>query len=116
MQNRRGRRWLGFSTIALVLPHLFCCVLPATLAVIGLMAPVSAEMFHDIMPEWLEFILFAISGIMLAASWIITWRDCPCEHCHDDKCDTGNEHKIQKTITIIATILFAITLCMHFCS
>jgi hypothetical protein len=69
--------------VASVLPHLFCCVLPIILAIVGLFAP---EVAHSsFIPEWLEPWLFVFSALMLGLSWILVLPDCPCSECEDEK-------------------------------
>ena len=46
--------------VASILPHLFCCVLPIVLSLIGLFAP---EVAHTaFIPEWIEPWLFVFSA------------------------------------------------------
>lgn len=98
--------------IASILPHLFCCVLPIVLSVVGLFAP---EFAHSgkFIPEWIEPWLFVFSALMLGLSWILVMRDCKCrcEHCH------GNDgHKTQKIILGVVSILFVISIVLHIIS
>ena len=95
--------------VATVLPHLFCCVLPIVLSVISLFAP---EVAHSslLMPEWLEPWIFVFSALMLGLSWIFVLRECPC------KCDEYKEesnHRPQKIILAVVTILFIISIVLH---
>lgn len=85
----------------MVLPHLFCCVLPAVLAVIGAASPAAIE----IIPHRAEIWLLAFSGIFLAISfYILYFNDCPC----------GNHgHRWQKLLLWISIIIYAGGLC-HF--
>ena len=92
--------------VASVLPHLFCCVLPIVLSIIGLVAP---EMSHThFIPESVEPLLFVFSGLMLALSWVLIWRDCPCAECGQDK-----SHKKQKIILGVITGIFVISIILH---
>lgn len=97
--------------IATILPHIFCCGIPMTLALIGLIAPDMAH-FH-ILPHWLEPWLFVFSGLTLGLSWWLILRDCrcACEHCGG-----GQTHKIQKIILGIISAIFVISLVLHFIS
>lgn len=92
--------------IASIVPHIFCCGLPIALSVIGLIAPDAAH-FHLIPHEWEPF-LFVISGGMLAFSWYMVAQDCKC-----DKCD-GKSHRVQRIIMICITLLFILSLVLHF--
>ncbi len=95
--------------VATVLPHLFCCVLPIILSIIGLFAP---EVAHDshILPEWLEPWIFVFSALMLGLSWIFVLRDCPCK-C--DRCHPESNHRPQKIILMVITVLFVISIALH---
>lgn len=97
-----------FGIIATVLPHLFCCVLPIVLGIVGLFAP---EVAHtEYIPEWIEPWIFVLSALMLGVSWIFVLRDCPC--CHDEHCDVDH-HKTQKIILSIITVLFITSVILH---
>lgn len=94
--------------IASLLPHLFCCVLPIVLSVVGLVAP---EFAHaEFVPHWFEPWLFVFSGLMLCLSWFLVARDChcECEHCH------GKHHHTQKIILAVITIIFIVSIILHF--
>lgn len=92
--------------IASLLPHLFCCVLPIVLSVIGLIAP---EISHtDFIPEWIEPWLFVFSALMLGLSWVLTFQDCPCAECEQDK-----HHKTQKIILAVITCIFIVSVFLH---
>lgn len=98
-----------FGIIASVLPHLFCCVLPIVLSVIGLFAP---EIAHtEFVPEWVEPWIFVFSTIMLGVSWILILRDCPCSECNE-----VNVHKKQKIFLTIITVIFMISIILHIIS
>lgn len=92
--------------IASILPHLFCCVLPIVLSLVGLFAP---EFAHtDFIPEWIEPWLFVFSALMLGLSWILVLQDCPCAECKEEK-----NHKTQKIILSVITILFVGSIFVH---
>ena len=92
--------------IASVLPHLFCCVLPIVLSIIGLVAP---EIAHSsFIPLSIEPWLFVFSAIMLGLSWILVLRDCPCAECGEEK-----THKKQKLILSVISILFVVSIILH---
>ena len=97
---------IKYGIIATLLPHLFCCVLPVALSLIGLFAP---EIAHtEMVPEWLEPWMFVFSALMLGLSWILTMRDCPCSECNEE-----NSHKKQKIALGIITGLFIISVVLH---
>ena len=92
--------------LASVLPHLFCCVLPIVLSLIGLFAP---EISHaSFIPEWIEPWLFVFSALMLCLSWVLVLQDCPCA-----KCDEEKSHKKQKIILSVITLLFFVSIILH---
>ena len=92
--------------VASILPHLFCCVLPIVLSLVGLFVP---EFAHtDLIPEWIEPWLFVFSALMLGLSWILVLHDCPCTECNEEK-----NHKTQKIILSVITVLFVVSICLH---
>lgn len=97
---------IKIGIIASLLPHLFCCVLPIVLSLIGLFAP---EFAHSkFIPEWIEPWLFVFSALMLGLSWVLVLQDCPC--CEDCKQDS---HKTQKIILGVITIVFVVSVVLH---
>ena len=106
MKKIMKNRAVKLGIIATVLPHLFCCILPIVLSVIGLIAP---EIAHSsFIPEWLEPWLFVFSALMLGLSWILILRECPCAECESEK-----SHKTQKIILSVITVLFVISIILH---
>ena len=92
--------------VASLFPHLFCCVLPIVLSLIGLFAP---EISHtSFIPEWIEPWLFVFSALMLGLSWVLVCQDCPCAECGQEK-----NHKKQKTILAIITLVFVVSIILH---
>lgn len=98
MKNKN--RAVGIGIIAGLLPHLFCCVLPVVLGIIGMVAPDFAD--HNIIPESAELWLFVFSGLMLCLSWFLYFNnhDCNCAHCAGTR-----HHNTQKIILIFITVL-----------
>lgn len=95
--------------IASILPHLFCCVLPIVLSLIGLFAP---EIAHtSFIPESVEPWIFVFSAVMLGVSWVLVLRDCPCAECGEEK-----SHTRQKIILSVITALFVISIFLHILS
>lgn len=107
MKNRAVK----IGIIAGLLPHLFCCVLPIVLGLVGMIAPDIAD--HEVIPESAEIWLFIFSGIMLILSWIMHFsrHDCECEHC-----DTTHHHRTQRIILIIITIVTIAGIILHLIS
>ena len=102
MKNRAVK----IGIVASLLPHLFCCVLPIVLSLVGLFAP---EVAHtNFIPEWIEPWLFVFSVLMLGLSWILVLQDCPCAECNEEK-----NHKTQKIILSVITTLFVISIILH---
>ncbi len=103
-----SNRAVHIGIIASILPHLFCCVLPIVLSVVGLFAP---EFAHaHLMPEWLEPWLFVFSAGMLGLSWVLVVREC---HCACDHCRGDHSHHTSKIILAIVTILFIASVLLH---
>ncbi len=99
---------IGIGIIASVLPHLFCCVLPIALSIVGLFAP---EFAHtELLPEWVEPWIFVFSALMLGVSWVLVVRDC---HCRCDHCHGTSNHKLQKTVLLCVTLLFVVSVVLH---
>ena len=107
--NKMKNKAIKIGVIASILPHLFCCVLPIVLSLIGLFAPEISHAYF--IPESLEPWLFVFSAVMLCLSWVLVLRDCPCSECGDK-----NAHKKQKIILSIITVLFVISIILHLLS
>lgn len=105
MKNRAVK----FGIIAGILPHLFCCILPIVLGIIGMIAPDMISS-HEIIPESAEIWVFVFSGLMLALSWIVHLghRDCECDHCNSTR-----HHRRQRIILICITIITIVGIVMH---
>ena len=105
---KKRNRAIGLGIVAGILPHLFCCVLPVVLGVVGMIAPDFAD--HKIIPESAEIWLFIFSGVMLALSWVIYFHnhDCDCEHCGET-----HHHRTQRIILIVITILTIAGIAAH---
>ena len=103
-----SKKAISIGIIASILPHLFCCVLPIVLSIVGLFAP---EFAHShFMPEWLEPWIFVFSAVMLGVSWFLVVRECHCEcdHCHGE-----HNHQTSKIILAVITILFVVSTVLH---
>jgi len=103
-----SKKAVSIGIVASILPHLFCCVLPIVLSVVGLFAP---EFAHaNFMPEWLEPWLFVFSAAMLVLSWVLVVRECRCEcdHCHGE-----HSHHTSKIILATITVLFVVSTILH---
>ena len=105
----KTQKIFSLGAIALLLPHLFCCVLPAVLAFLAMIAPMNhAAEFHFIPHGWEPWLLGA-SAVMLGISWFLVLRRCNCD------CDNCKErgHRAQKIILGVATTLFVFSLLVH---
>lgn len=104
----KKNRAVKIGIIAGILPHLFCCVLPVVLGIIGMIAPDIAD--HEIIPESAEIWLFIFSGLMLILSWITYFsnHNCDCDHCEET-----HHHRIQFLILICITIATVAGIAMH---
>ena len=103
-----SKKAVSIGIIASILPHLFCCVLPIVLSIIGLFAPDFAH--SKIMPEWAEPWLFVFSAVMLGLSWFLVFRECKCEcdHCHGE-----HSHHTSRVILGLITVLFIVSTILH---
>ena len=103
------KKFLHFGLIAAIVPHLFCCVMPVVLGVMGLVMP---EFAHgEILPEWLEPYLFVFSGGMLVLSWAIVLHDCHCSDC--GHCHGAHHLRPQKIILTLVSLLFVASVILH---
>ena len=89
--------------IAGILPHLFCCVLPVVLGIIGMVAPDFAD--HEIIPESAE--------IWLILSWVMYFNHdaCNCDHCGET-----HHHRAQKIFLLCITVFTIGGIVMHLIS
>ena len=99
---------IKIGIIASLLPHLFCCVLPIVLSVIGLVAPEFAH--SEYIPHWIEPWLFVFSGLMLGLSWYLVLRDC---HCDCDQCHGAHSHRTSRIILAVITLIFIVSIVLH---
>lgn len=105
---RMKNKAVKIGIVATVLPHLFCCVLPIVLSLVGLFVPDVAH--HHLIPHWLEPWLFVFSAVMLGLSWFLVLRECrcACDHCHNK-----SGRRAQKIILGVITGLFIISIILH---
>ncbi|MFV0625770.1 MAG: hypothetical protein ACK5N8_00285 [Alphaproteobacteria bacterium] len=100
---------LGSAFFAIFI-HIFCCGIPAVLAVLsafGIYAPLPFEHKHNGIGEILMFVL---SGGFLILSYYLYSRHnhCDCGHKHESK-DT-----LSKTILSVTTVLYLFGIYTHF--
>ncbi|MCL1892181.1 MAG: hypothetical protein FWF97_02745 [Alphaproteobacteria bacterium] len=89
------RKAAAISLIALCGSHLFCCVLPAVLAIFGIFGTGAADFFHG----WVGTALLIFGALALIVSFLLYLR------CRE---------KINIWIIIAAAALYAFSLTMHF--
>lgn len=95
--------------------HLFCCVLPTIVSLVGLLAglgvvvalPVGFLELHDFLHKW-ELPMIAGSGVILALGWL-AMRYGDKVDCHSTGCAHGACAPKKNTVHLvlkIATVLF----------
>jgi len=112
------QKTLFLSVLVSELGHIFCCVLPVLLSLLGLfsafgilsLVPGFIWETHDFMHKW-ELVIISISAAFLAMGWGIAFYlqkniDDSHNHCTDGHC-AGQAAKRTKLILIFATVLFA---------
>ncbi len=114
---------LYWAIVASVSSHLFCCVLPTVISVIGLVTGLGFfsgimpfyENIHEMIHHSEKPILF-FSATMLALGWTIQAYSARID-CHDTGCSHGScspKKKRAAFILKIATVLFAFNLGVFF--
>lgn len=111
MKKSAKSKLLNFGTIAMITPHLFCCVLPIVSMMFGIVAPIDHSEFHIIPHNYMP-IIFIISGIFLITSWLLIFEkkcNCECKNCHN----SNNGHKWQKILFWVSAMIYIIGLIIH---
>ena len=113
--NQKMQKSMMWAVILSETSHLFCCVLPTIVSLIGLLAglgivvalPVGFLELHDFLHEW-EVPMIVASGLILALGWVAV-RHSNKVDCHSTGCAHGactpkknRAHLVLK----IATVLF----------
>ena len=115
MSNSKMQKSLVWAVILSESMHLFCCVLPTIVSVMGLLAglgvvvalPSGILALHDFLHDW-EMPMIAFSGGILAVGWAVVRysdrMDCHSTGCAHGACDPrkSRAHLVLK----IATALF----------
>ncbi|MCL2748986.1 MAG: LPXTG cell wall anchor domain-containing protein [Alphaproteobacteria bacterium] len=89
------RKTTIFSLLAICGSHLFCCVLPAVLAIFGIFSTGVADFFHG----WMGIALLVFGGLALIASFLIYMK---------------KREEISIWLVVAATALYAFSLMMYF--
>lgn len=117
------QRHLGWAVLASELSHVFCCVLPTLVTVLGALANIGLVTFaphiimdvHRFLHEY-ELSIIGFSAFMVAIGWIIhlasTKVDCHDTGCVHPPCTPQKNNNAR--ILIIATLLFAANLIVYF--
>lgn len=120
--NQKIQKSLMFAVILSETSHLFCCVLPTIVSLMGLLAglgmvvalPAGVLELHDFLHEW-EVPMIAGSGVILALGWIAVHYSEKVD-CHSTGCSHGacaprknRAHLVLK----IATVLFVFNVLVY---
>lgn len=113
----------GWAVLASELSHVFCCVLPTLVTIMGVLssagliagAPDFIEKIHDTIHHY-EVPIIVFSGVMVALGWVfhLSTRtvDCHATGCVHPPCD---QKKVTNSkILLVATALFAVNLVIYF--
>lgn len=112
-------RVLSLAAIAALVPHLFCCVLPAVSSLAGIGTALGLSFLNSLHIDWVhenEELLLGFSGFMiaLAGGFILYSRKMDC---HDTGCCHGSCQPNKKRSLLafyVASGLFTINLMVHF--
>jgi len=115
MKLQRLQNTIYWLIVASETSHIFCCVLPAVVSVLSLLAglglvsvlPASWVVVHDMLHDW-EIPLIILSGIVVLLGWGLHAISRRID-CHDTGCEHGSckpKKKATNKILKIATILF----------
>ena len=117
------KRHLGLAVLASELSHVFCCVLPTLVTVLGALANLGLATaapgfileIHEFLHAY-EMPIIVFSGVMVAMGWTIHLSsrrvDCHDTGCVHPPCTPKKDNNAR--ILVIATVLFAINLVVFF--
>lgn len=116
-------RHLGWAVLASELSHVFCCVLPTLVTILGVLSNLGLATFapgfimdlHETLHAY-EVPIVIFSGVMVVLGWMIHLRSTKID-CHDTGCvhPPCSSSKIKNArILQIATFLFALNLVIYF--
>jgi hypothetical protein len=116
---KSGEKFANLAALASLLPHLFCCVLPAVSSLAGVGAVAGMSILQGLHIDWVhknEMTLLVFSGVMIALSGAFQLYSRKI-NCHDTGCDHGpcepRKNKARWAFWI-ALGLFVINLAVHF--
>jgi len=113
----------GWAVLASEFSHVFCCVLPTVVTVLGALsniglmgsAPLFIEELHDLIHAY-EVPIIVFSGVMVGLGWIVHKAtgdyDCHNTGCTHPPC--SQKKKNNSRILTIATLLFIVNLGIYF--
>lgn len=121
---QRVQKALSWVIVLSECSHVFCCVLPTAISIMGLLAgvglvsvlPAAILEFHGTMHRW-ELPMIALSGIVLALGWlahVVSVRiDCHstgCSHgpCQPAKMKASAVLRIASGLFVFNTIIYVI--------
>ncbi len=112
------RKVTSAMAIVTLLPHLFCCVIPLVMSVVGFGASLGLFTLNSSGFEWLieyEPHMMAVAGVMLlvgAAVQLISWRiDCRKEYCTHEPCEPKKKRSLN--LFYLASALYVVSLLIH---
>ncbi|MDY0029236.1 MAG: hypothetical protein RBR86_04750 [Pseudobdellovibrionaceae bacterium] len=116
------RKNFGWAVLLSELSHVFCCVLPTLVTVMGVLAnaglmgaaPGVLMDLHETIHHY-EIPLIIFSGVMVALGWIIHLASTDVD-CHDTGCahpPCSPKKRNNSRILVIATVLFAVNLLIY---
>lgn len=119
MRIQSGEKYINIAALAALLPHLFCCVLPAVSSMAGIGAIAGISLLQGLHIHWVheyESALLVFSGAMIALSGGFQLYSRKI-NCHDTGCchPPCEPRKIKARWAFwIALTLFVINLAVHF--
>lgn len=118
-------RNIGLAIILAECTHVFCCVLPTIVTVVGLLSSISAVVqvpvflldIHEFLHAY-EIPVIAFSGVMLVLGWVLygvaRHIECARPHCepHETVCAPAKHNT--HWILVIASVLFMANIVVYF--
>ena len=124
--NEKIQKSMVWAVILSESSHLFCCVLPTIVSLMGLLAglgvivalPSGVLQLHEFLHEW-EIPMIAASGVILALGWIAI-RYSDKVDCHSTGCAHGacapkksRAHLVLKIATVLFVFNVAVYVVVH---
>jgi hypothetical protein len=120
--NQKLQKSLLFAVVLSETSHLFCCILPTIVSLMGLLAglgmvvalPAGVLELHDFLHKW-EIPMIAGSGVILALGWLAVCysdkMDCHSTGCHHGACAPRKSRA--HLVLRIATVLFVFNVLVY---